>query len=75
VAFLPDHYELQEQLYKEMRGRIQEADQSVPERLHGWFYYSRTEEGQQYKVGGLTCMGRRVLNFGFWAPLESFRLR
>jgi oligopeptidase B len=41
---------LQETLYKEMRGRIQEADQSAPQRFHGYWYYTRTEEGNQYAV-------------------------
>ena len=37
-------------LYREMVGRIQETDLSVPYRLHGWFYYSRTEAGKQYPI-------------------------
>jgi oligopeptidase B len=39
---------LREKLYREMVGRIQETDLSVPFRKNGWFYYSRTEQGQQY---------------------------
>ena len=41
---------LQETLYQEMKGRIQETDLSVPYRYGGFFYYSRTEEGRQYPV-------------------------
>ncbi|HRW05714.1 MAG TPA: S9 family peptidase [Caldilineaceae bacterium] len=41
---------LQETLYQEMRGRIQEDDSSVPERIDGWYYYRRTEEGKQYPI-------------------------
>ena len=41
---------LEQQLYREMRGRIQEQDVSVPERVDDYFYYSRTEEGKQYPV-------------------------
>jgi oligopeptidase B len=37
-------------LYREMVGRIQETDMSVPYRLRGWFYYSRTEAGKQYPI-------------------------
>jgi oligopeptidase B len=37
-------------LYQEMVGRIQETDLSVPYRLRGWFYYSRTEAGKQYPI-------------------------
>src|SRR5713101_2556685 len=41
---------LQDQLYKEMLGRIKQTDLSVPYKLGEWFYYSRTEEGKQYAV-------------------------
>jgi oligopeptidase B len=37
-------------LYRDMVGRIQETDLSVPYRLRGWFYYSRTEAGKQYPI-------------------------
>ncbi|HTD52852.1 MAG TPA: S9 family peptidase [Thermoanaerobaculia bacterium] len=40
----------QEQLYKEMLGRIQETDLSVPYRLGGFLYYSRTEQGKAYPI-------------------------
>lgn len=39
---------LQETLYQEMLGRIKQTDLSVPSRIGDYFYYSRTEEGQQY---------------------------
>ena len=38
----------QEKLYQEMLGRIQQTDMSVPYRLRGYFYFTRTEEGKQY---------------------------
>ncbi len=41
---------LQEELYREMLGRIQETDLSVPERVDEWWYYARTEEGRQYPI-------------------------
>jgi oligopeptidase B len=41
---------LQELLYQELRGRIKEADLSVPSRLDEWLYYSRTEAGAQYPI-------------------------
>jgi len=41
---------LQESLYQEMLGRIQQTDLSVPYRLRGFEYYSRTEEGKQYPI-------------------------
>lgn len=42
--------ELQEKLYKEMLGRIKQTDQNVPYRENGYYYYSRTVEGQQYPI-------------------------
>ncbi len=41
---------LQEQLYREMLGRIRETDLSVPYRKGDWWYYTRTEEGKQYPI-------------------------
>jgi oligopeptidase B len=41
---------LQDKLYGEMLGRILQTDLSVPSRLRGYFYYSRTEEGKQYSI-------------------------
>jgi oligopeptidase B len=42
--------ELREALYREMVGRIQETDLSVPEWYDGYFYYVRVEQGQQYPI-------------------------
>ncbi|MCU0403442.1 MAG: S9 family peptidase [Chitinophagaceae bacterium] len=39
---------LQEELFKEMRARIKEKDESVPVFNKGYYYYSRTEEGKEY---------------------------
>jgi len=39
-----------EALAAEMRGRIKEADLDVPYRLGDFFYYTRTEQGQQYPI-------------------------
>ncbi|MFD2585007.1 S9 family peptidase [Pedobacter vanadiisoli] len=38
----------QADLFKEMKGRIKEKDESVPVFKNGYYYYSRTEDGQQY---------------------------
>jgi oligopeptidase B len=40
----------QEALYKEMLGRIKETDLSVPEKLDDYYYYTRTEQGKQYRI-------------------------
>ena len=41
---------LQEALYNEMVGRIQETDLSVPYRVDDYLYYTRTEEGAEYSI-------------------------
>jgi oligopeptidase B len=41
---------LQEKLYQEMLGRIQQTDFSVPHRLRGYSYFTRTQEGKQYPI-------------------------
>jgi oligopeptidase B len=42
--------DFEEKLYQEMLGRIQQTDLSVPYRLRGYEYYTRTEEGKQYPI-------------------------
>jgi oligopeptidase B len=49
-AILKPTEALQEKLYREMLGRIQQTDLSVPYRLRGYLYFTRTQEGQQYPV-------------------------
>jgi oligopeptidase B len=41
---------LQETLFAEMKGRIKEDDQSVPQFSNGYFYYTREEKGKQYTI-------------------------
>jgi oligopeptidase B len=41
---------LAEKLYNETLSHIKQTDTSVPYRKHGYWYYSRTEEGKQYPV-------------------------
>ena len=47
---LADTKKFQEDLYKEMRSRIKEDDESVPYKDNGYFYYTRYEEGKEYKL-------------------------
>lgn len=46
---------LQRRLYRELLGRIQEADLDVWVRLDGYYYYSRTEQNRQYRVHCRKC--------------------
>jgi oligopeptidase B len=41
---------LRDTLYREMLARIKQTDLSVPYRERGYYYYSRTLEGQQYPI-------------------------
>jgi oligopeptidase B len=41
---------LQDKLYKEMVGRLQESDTTAPVKNGDYYYYSRTEKGQQYPI-------------------------
>jgi oligopeptidase B len=49
-ALLRDTEGFQERLYQEMLGRILQTDLSVPYRLRGYLYFTRTEEGKQYPI-------------------------
>ncbi|MEU4677486.1 S9 family peptidase [Micromonospora sp. NPDC023737] len=57
---------LREQLFEETRRRTQETDLSVPSRKDGYWYYTRTVEGQQY---GVQC--RRAVREGETEPPMS----
>ena len=68
---------LQDTLYKEMLGRIKETDLSVPVREGGYFYYTRTEQGQQYtiycrKKGSLDAPEEIYLDVNALAKGEAF---
>lgn len=41
---------LEEALYQEFVGRVQQTDLSVPTRVRGYCYYNRTVEGLQYPI-------------------------
>jgi oligopeptidase B len=41
---------LQEQIFQELRGRIQEDESSAPARRGDYFYYWRMQPGQQYRL-------------------------
>ncbi|KPL00182.1 MAG: protease 2 [candidate division Zixibacteria bacterium SM23_73_3] len=49
-AVMRNTQKLQDKLYEEMVSRIKETDLSVPVKRDDYYYYSRTEEGKQYKT-------------------------
>ena len=49
-ATLRETEPFQEKLYQEMLARIQQTDLSVPYRLRGYLYFTRTEKGRQYPI-------------------------
>jgi oligopeptidase B len=68
---------LREQVYKEMLGRIKQTDLSVPYRLDGYFYYTRTVEGQQYSIyarkrGSLDAPEQITLDLNAMAKGQTF---
>ncbi len=50
---------LREQLFEEMKGRIQETDETVPEKVGDYLYYKRNEKGKQYSIH---CRRKAVQN-------------
>ncbi|MCH9024026.1 MAG: S9 family peptidase [candidate division Zixibacteria bacterium] len=67
----------QEDLYEELVGRIKETDEDVPVKEDDYFYYSRTEEGQQYKIycrkkGSLDADEEIILNVNIIAEGHEY---
>lgn len=47
---MKDTEKLQSDLFKEMKNRINETDQTVPTKEGNYYYYSRTEKGKNYSI-------------------------
>jgi len=56
-AWFDAHATLVDELYEEIKSRIQETDESVPVPHGPWWYVTRTVEGQSYPV---FCRGRTI---------------
>lgn len=54
-AWFAEHAELVEELFLEIKSRVQETDVAAPVRKDDWFYSARTVEGQSYPIH---CRGR-----------------
>ena len=68
---------LQESLYDEMLGRIQESDSTVAYPHRGYFYFSRTVKGKQYplhcrKHGSMAVSEELLLDLNSLAEGKSF---
>jgi len=68
---------LQEKLYQEMLGRIKQTDLTVPWKMRGYYYYTRTETGKQYaiycrKKGNLDAPEQVLLDLNEMAKGERF---
>jgi oligopeptidase B len=67
----------QEQLFKELKGRIKEKDESVPALNNGYYYYTRTDDGKQYfkycrKKGNLDAKEEILLDVDDMAKGSSY---
>ena len=67
----------QDDLFKEMKGRIKEKDESVPVFRNGYFYYTRTDDGKEYykycrKKGSLTAKEEILLDVDDLAKGHSY---
>ena len=76
-AMTRDSEPFRQALYQEMLARIKQTDLSVPYRLRGYFYYSRTEEGKQYaiqcrKKGSLEAAEEVMLDLNEMASEHKF---
>lgn len=69
--------QFQTNLFAEMKGRIKEKDESVPVFKNGFFYYTRSEEGEQYfkycrKKGSLEAAEEILLDVDFMAKNHPY---
>ena len=76
-AQLKDVQPLRKALFKEMKARIKEDDESVPYFYNGYYYITRHEEGKEYpiysrKLGSLEAKEEILLNINKLAKGHSF---
>lgn len=69
--------QMQEELFKEMKARIKEKDESVPVFENGYYYYTRTEDGKEYykycrKKGSLDAKEEILLDIDEMAKGHSY---
>jgi len=69
--------DFQMRLFNEMKARIKEQDESAPVFKNGYYYYTRTEEGEQYfkycrKKGSLTATEEILLDVDAMAQGHAY---
>ncbi|PZR25971.1 MAG: oligopeptidase B [Citrobacter freundii] len=69
--------QLQDDLFKEMKARIKEKDESVPVFNNGYYYYRRTDDGKQYfkycrKKGSLDATEEILLDVDAMAEGQGY---
>ncbi|MFV0308358.1 MAG: S9 family peptidase [Desertimonas sp.] len=67
-GFFGSHGELIDTLFGEIRSRVQETDDSVPVPDGGWWYLTRTVEGEAYPI---YCRGRSLDTAGDTVLLDT----
>ena len=55
TAWFSENGALVDELFEEIKSRVQETDVAAPVPVDGWFYSARTEEGRSYPIH---CRGR-----------------
>lgn len=77
AKMMKDTETFQGELFEEMKSRIKEKDESVPVFKNGYYYYTRTEEGEQYfkycrKKGDLDASEEILLDVDKMAKGEAY---
>lgn len=77
TKMMKDTETFQGELFEEMKSRIKEKDESVPVFKNGYYYYTRTEEGEQYfkycrKKGNLDAPEEVLLDVDKMAEGEAY---
>ena len=49
-AWFGEHAQLVDELFDEIKSRVQETDTAAPVPIDGWYYSARTEQGQSYPI-------------------------
>ncbi len=57
-AWFGEHRDLVDELFGEIKSRVQETDTSAPVPVDDWYYSARTEEGRSYPIH---CRGRSAV--------------